>query len=144
MNKRSVLFFFIAFIVLISTLGVFAVGFANHESHTTCPITVFSSDDCSSMSDTLSMVMHHISGIQSFTEGIATSGLSIVLMILSVAVVSLYIKPVNFLSNLVLKSRYIYIKYTSHPIFKRILKWLVLRNKMDIYSYARASDNFTS
>ena len=139
MKKKSLLLF-IVFLVLISTLGVFTLGAVNHGEHGTCPIAM--GNDCSYMSNAFAMVDHHISGIQALSEGVTTSGLGIALMLLSVAFVLLFIKPANFLDNLVTNFRYFYAKHTTHPVFLRILKWIALRNKLDTYAYARANSDF--
>lgn len=128
--------------MLISTIGIFAIGFANHESHTTCPISIGS--DCSYMNNAFAMLDHHISGVQTLTEATTTSSIGIVLIILSALVISWLIKPKDFIANLVTNFRYIYIRYTAHPVFLRILRWIALRNKLDIYSYAKASSDFKS
>jgi|GEM_PF-572413 hypothetical protein len=139
MKKKSI-FLFVVFLVLISTLGVFTIGAINHTEDGTCPIAMGS--DCSYMDNAIAMASHHISGIQALSEGVTTSSLSIALILLSVAFVLLFIKPANFLDNLVTNFRYFYTRPTTYPVFLRILKWIALRNKLDTYAYARANSDF--
>jgi len=144
MNKKSALFFLIVCMVLISTFGVFAISMTDHNEHTTCPMSVFSDGGCSYLDNALAMAIHHISGIQTLTEATLAYGASIVLIILSALIITYFIKPADFIDNLITNFRYIYIRYTAHPVFARILKWIALRNKMDTYSYARASGSLIS
>lgn len=143
MNKKPTLLFLIVCMVFISILGIFAIGIAGHGEHSICPVSVFSGGECS---DTFTMAMHHISGIKALAEGVLTPEVSvlIVLLILVTGIVSWFIKPADFIDNLVANFRYIYIRHTAHPIFTRILKWITLHNKLDTYSYFRARGNFIS
>jgi hypothetical protein len=130
MDKKSTLFFLILCVVFISILGVFAIGFTNHEGHTTCPIAM--SGNCSYMENVFAMAMHHIDSIQDFSEGTAISGFGIILLILAVAAVSLFIKPKEP-ALLLSKINFNFLKYKAHPVFTRILKWLSLNNKLDTH-----------
>lgn len=131
MSKKSTLFLLIACIVLISTFSVFAVGITNHGEHGTCPIAMGS--DCSYMDNAIAMANHHISGIQALSQGVTTSGLSVVLMLLSVVLVLIFIKPKDYLDNLITNFRHTYVRHKLYPVFLRILKHIALRNKLDIH-----------
>jgi hypothetical protein len=141
MKKKSFIFLIVC-IILVSAFGVFAIGIAGHIENGACPIAMGS--DCSYMNNAFSMAMHHISGIQSFTEAVIASGISIASIILSAIAVSWFIKLADSISNLFLRFQYIYLKRVAHPIFRHILKWIALRNKLDIYFYARAGGDFIS
>lgn len=137
MKKKS-LIFLVVLVVLISTFSVFAIGMVGHSENGTCPISMGS--DCSYMNNALAVVDHHISSMQVFAEGMTTSDIGIILVLLSVALILLFIKPANAIDNLTINFRYIYIRYTAHPIFMRILKWIAFRNRLE-YSYAKVSNN---
>jgi hypothetical protein len=142
--KKNKLFFIIVCVALISAIGVFSFGMIGHTENGTCPISVFSNDECSFMDNTFAMASHHISGIQALSDGIITSSLGIILMLLSVVLVLLFIKPANIIDNLISNFRYINIKYKTYPMFLCILKWIALHNKLDTYAYSRASSYFRS
>jgi hypothetical protein len=140
--KRKSFIFLMVCIILASALGVFAIGIAGHTENGACPIAM--GNDCSYMNNAFFMAMHHISGIQSFTEAVVASGISIASIILSAIAVSWFIKLADSISNLFSMFGYVYLKRVTHPIFRRILKWMALRNKLDIYFYARAGGDFIS
>lgn len=141
MKKKSI-FFFIVCVVLISVLGVFAVGFAGHERGDRCPVTI--GNGCSYMDNAFAMAMHHISGIKALTEATITySSASIILIILSAIAFVSWFRQADLSYDAVLH-RYIFIRYKTHFIFKRILRWIALHNKLDTYFYIRASGSLIS
>ena len=143
MKKKSLLLF-IVFLVLISTASVFIFSsMVDHNENGTCPIAVGS--DCSYIDNTLAMVNHHISSIQALTQGVTTSGLSIVLMLLSVLGVLFTLRLarlIDYLDSLFINLKYVLIRHKAHPVFVNILRWMALQNKLDAYACAIASDSF--
>lgn len=142
--KKKPIFFFIVCVALISVLGVFVVGFTGHESGDRCPVTI--GNGCSYMDNAFAMAMHHISGIKALAEATITySSASIILIILSaVAFVSWFRHRQAGLSYDTVLRRYIFIRHKAHFIFKRILRWIALHNKLDTYFYIKASGGLMS
>lgn len=139
---RKFIFTSLVVILVLSSFSMFGFVFMDHTAQYSCPFSVASGNNCADISDMFSLAIHHISSIRMFTEVTVVNNASIALIVLFAIAIFWFIKLEDHSINLVSKILRISFKFASHPVFARILKWIALRNKLDIYSYAKASSDF--
>lgn len=128
-------------ILVLGAIGVFgfwSLGSLNHGEHHVCPISMVSGGNCPPVNNTLALAIHHISGLQDFTQGIVSSNLSLFILftLLLVTFLLVFIKP----SDQILSHQpFSYQKYRRAEEFsfksnRQFLRWLALHEKRDPYA----------
>lgn len=129
-------------VIVLMTAVVFGfcgLGMSNHLEHSKCPTILFVGGGCSEYMSIISMIKHHLSGVQSLYEGVVTTfALSLFVVIASVFC--------SFIFSKLFVRQYCYFKSKILSMFRQrkkdvvhlnliFIRWLSLRNKQDIYRY---------
>lgn len=129
MQLKILSILFILIFGLIISLGVFSFSLVEHGSFHACPI-----GDCSSISNALSLVLHHISGLQGLVQAIVSFDpillTSLVLLLgLFLLVSSELLSQIIFGQDLSYQKHLI--KEVNFKLNDQFLRWLAFHNKRD-------------
>lgn len=132
MRSKLLPIFIISSLLAIGLFGVLEISMNGYNGQHSCPISVLSSDDCSTSYDPLSEAFHHVSALQNFAQGLintsAFSSMILVLMMFIFAIFSTFLQKTPSL-EISSSQNYRNIEEFDYSQKKRFLRWLALRHK---------------
>jgi hypothetical protein len=130
----------ISTLVLIALMNIAIFGVAvfqhgsSHDMNATkndCVAATVTNTKCPDAKDSLGMVVHHISGLQTFSQGILSTGLTPLLaaliLMLSAVLAFVFVKIADLLRNLLTRyQRYRFPRDYLPPGQYKLIRWLSL------------------
>ncbi len=138
MRSRIFSTLIISSLLTVGVFGFLGLGFVDHGGQHTCPISLISGGDCSSIGG-VALAFHHVSGIQNLTQSmIGFSASSLVLSIFFVFALLVVSKLLQRSPVLQLSSHKVYYRTAGSNFIpkKQFLRWLAIHHKRDPYSYS--------
>lgn len=135
MKSRIFLFLLIFIIGSFGILSFLGLSLVDYGEYHICPIAAISGNVCPSAHNALALIIHHISGLQGFTQGIISFDVNLlVLSILLVTALSFVIR--FFIQTLFFKGQRFYQIYSSTEelpsSIKQFFFWSALHNKREL------------
>lgn len=134
MWRRILPILIISSLLTIGVFGFLGLSSVDHGTQHTCPISLISDGDCSSIKGSLALAFHHISGIQNFTQSVISFDASVLILAFLLILASFVV------SKLPQETRAPRILFrqisrgTAESTFipeRRFLRWLALHHKRD-------------
>lgn len=117
-------------------LGFLGLSLVDYGEHHICPISAISGSVCPSAHSALALIIHHISGLQGFTQGVISLNVNLLAFsILLVTVLSFIIR--FFMQTLFFKGQRSYqIHFPTEELpssIKQFFFWSALHNKRELH-----------
>lgn len=118
---------------MLSFLGLSLVDYGEHHI---CPISAISGSVCPSAHSVLALVIHHISGLQGFTQGVIN--LDVNLLVLSILLITVLLFVAKFFTQTFLfkGQRFYQIHFPTEELpssIKQFFFWSALHNKRELH-----------
>ncbi len=143
MRLKIIPILIISSLLTIGLFGILGINMTDNNGQHSCPISMFSNDDCLLSSNSFFEVFHHISALQNFTQGMVNiNNFSLMLQILLMfifAIFSTFLRKTPFL-QVSPRQNYRKIEELGYSPKKQFLRWIALRYKKDPHASQWAHD----
>ncbi|MBI2644016.1 MAG: hypothetical protein HYW95_00700 [Candidatus Wildermuthbacteria bacterium] len=138
--KRILIGTLAGFLALAAIANIAGLATLSHDGSYACPLLALSSNDCTSLKNTLGIVLHHLSQFQMLTQGIFSGVLISFTLGLALIVFSIIAKSIL---ERILSLASLFSRSKAQKIFdiyaksnRSFLQWIALHTKRDPFPFA--------
>lgn len=124
--------FLILILAGLATLGFLGIGLIGDGGHHVCPISVIAGNDCPPVSDAITSVSHHLSGLQRLTQPVIEFNptlLALFILLLASLLFSSRLSRQIIFEQHFSYQRFRLVKELKPKQTRQLLSWIALHNK---------------